>query len=137
MTKIDRIHYNDVIIITMASQITSLTIVYSTVYSDADHRKHQSSAPLAFCAGNSPVTSEFPAQWAVTRIIFPFDDVIMSIRQQKANRGHISRAELSRLPWIFPGAPLIFNGAPGNIQSCLTGARARSALCVHQMWKSF
>ena len=32
--------YNDVIMDTMASQITSLTIVYSTVYSDADQRKH-------------------------------------------------------------------------------------------------
>ena len=36
---------------TMASQITSLTVVYSTVYSDADQRKHQSSASLAFVRG--------------------------------------------------------------------------------------
>ena len=42
------IHYNDVIMGAIASQITSLTIVYSTVYSDADQRKHQSSASLAF-----------------------------------------------------------------------------------------
>ena len=35
----------------MASQITSLTIVYTTVYSDADQRKHQSSASLAFVRG--------------------------------------------------------------------------------------
>ena len=48
---------------TVASRITSLTIVYSTVYSDADQRKHQSSASLAF-AGNSPGTGEFPAQMA-------------------------------------------------------------------------
>ena len=48
----------------IASQITSLTIVYSNVYLDADQRKHQSSATLAFCAGNSPVTGEFPAQRA-------------------------------------------------------------------------
>ena len=46
----------------MASQITSLTIVYSTVYSGADQRKHQSSASLAFVWG--PVTGEFPAQMA-------------------------------------------------------------------------
>ena len=45
---------------TMASQITSLTIVYSTVYSGAD----QSSASLAFCVGNSPFTGVFPAQRA-------------------------------------------------------------------------
>ena len=35
----------------MASQTTSLTIVYSTVYSGADHRKYQSSASLAFVRG--------------------------------------------------------------------------------------
>ena len=42
-----RYHYNEVTMTTMASQITSLTVVYSTVYSDADQRKHQSSASLA------------------------------------------------------------------------------------------
>ena len=44
-------HYNDVIMTTMTYQITSLTVVYSTVYSDADQRKHQSSASLAFVWG--------------------------------------------------------------------------------------
>ena len=44
-------HYDDVIMGAIASQITSLTIVYSTIYSDADHRKHQSSASLAFVWG--------------------------------------------------------------------------------------
>ena len=44
-------HYNDVIMSTMASQITSLSIVYSTVYTGADQRKHQSSALLAFVWG--------------------------------------------------------------------------------------
>ena len=43
----------------MASEITSLTIVYSTVYSGADQRKHQSSASLAFVG-----TGELPAQMA-------------------------------------------------------------------------
>ena len=55
-------HYNDVIFNAMASQITSLSVVYSAVYSGADKRKHQSSASLAICEGNSPVTGEFPAQ---------------------------------------------------------------------------
>ena len=36
---------------TMASQITSLTVVYSTVYSDADQGKPQSFASLAFVWG--------------------------------------------------------------------------------------
>ena len=41
-------HYTDVIMTEGASQITSLTIVYSAVYSGGDQRKHQSSASLAF-----------------------------------------------------------------------------------------
>ena len=61
----------------IASQITSLTIVYSIVYSDADQRKHQSSASLAFVRGihRGPVNS--PHKWPVTRKMFPFDDVIV------------------------------------------------------------
>ena len=71
------IHYNGVITGAMVSQITSLTIVYSTVYSDEDHGKHQSSASLAFVRGihRGPVNS--PHKWPVTRNILPFDDVIM------------------------------------------------------------
>ena len=45
------LNYGDVIMGTMASQITSLVIVYSTVYSGADQRKHLSSASLAFVQG--------------------------------------------------------------------------------------
>ena len=48
----------------IASQIISRPIVYSTLYSDADQRKRQSSAWLAFYVGNSPGTGEFPAQMA-------------------------------------------------------------------------
>ena len=44
-------HYDDVIMTTIASQITSLTVVCSIVYSDADERKHQSSVSLAFVWG--------------------------------------------------------------------------------------
>ena len=43
------IHYNDVMMGAIASQITSLTIVYSIVYSDTDQRKHQSSASQPLC----------------------------------------------------------------------------------------
>ena len=74
---LDKVHYNDVIMGTIASQITSLTIVYSIIYSDADQRKHQSSASLAFVRGihRGPVNS--PHKGPVTRTMFPFDDVIM------------------------------------------------------------
>ena len=58
------LHYSDVIMSAMVSQITSLTIVYLTVYSGADQRKHQSSSFTGLCAGNSAVTGEFPAQMA-------------------------------------------------------------------------
>ena len=57
-------HYNDIIMTTVASQITSLTFGYSIVYSGADQRKHQSSASLAIV-------------WGIHREMFPFDDVIM------------------------------------------------------------
>ena len=71
-------HYGDAIVDMMASQITSLVIVYLTVYSGADQRKHQSSASLAFVRGihRGPVNS--PHKWPVTRKMFPFDDVIMN-----------------------------------------------------------
>ena len=70
-------HYCDVIMGAVASQITSLTIVYSTVHSDTAQRKHQSSASLAFVRGihRGPVHS--PHKWPVTRKKFPFDDVII------------------------------------------------------------
>ena len=76
--KSDIFHYDDVIMDTIASQITSLAIVYSIVYSSADQRKHQSSASLAFVWGihRGPVNP--PHKWPVTRKMFPFDDVIMS-----------------------------------------------------------
>ena len=48
---------------TMASQITGVSIVYSTVYSGTNHRKHQTPRHWPF-AGKTPVTSEFPAQKA-------------------------------------------------------------------------
>ena len=64
----------------IATQITSLTVVYSTVYSDADQGKHQSSASLAFVwrIHRGPVNSS--VKWPVTRKIFPFDDVIVDLR---------------------------------------------------------
>ena len=49
---------------TMVSQITSLTVVYSFVYSDADKKKTSKLRVTGLCAGKSPVTGEFPAQRA-------------------------------------------------------------------------
>ena len=68
-----------------ASQITSLTIVYSIVYSGTDQRQHQSSASLAFVRGiqRRPVNS--PHKWPVTRKMFSFDYVIMTKGDTKAS----------------------------------------------------
>ena len=73
-------HSNDVIMGVISSQITSLTIAYSTVYLGADQRKHQGSASLAFERGihRWPVNS--PNKWPITRKRSPFDDVIMGTR---------------------------------------------------------
>ena len=65
-------HYNDVVKGVMASQITCVSIVYSTVCSGADQREHQSSASLAFARGIHQWRHKRP----VTRKRFPFDDII-------------------------------------------------------------
>ena len=70
---------------TIASQITRLTIVYSTVYSGADQRKHQSSPSLAFVRviHRPPVNS--PRKGPVTRKMFPLDDVIMEYAMKQTS----------------------------------------------------
>ena len=72
MRSLSQWHYSDVIMSAIASQITSITIVYSTVYSGRDQRKHQSSESLAFVRG-----MDSPHKGPVTREKLPFDDVIM------------------------------------------------------------
>ena len=74
---VDNPHYYDVIMVAMPSQITSFTIVYSTVYSGTDQRENQNYASLTFVRGihRWPVNS--PHKGPVTRKMFPFDDVII------------------------------------------------------------
>ena len=88
-------HNIGVITTTMASQVISLTVVYSTVYSDVDQRKHQSSASLAFVRGihRGPVNS--PHKWPVTRKMLPFDDVIMIRGTHQA--GGLPRTKCDRI----------------------------------------
>ena len=96
-------HYNDVIMSAMASQITSITIVYSCVYSGADQRKHQSSASPAFVGGihRSPVNS--PHKGPATGKMLPFDEVMLCffqlhvIRQQWKNAIHFLSSPKSQL----------------------------------------
>ena len=70
-------HYSDVILGAMASQINSLTILYSTVYLGLNQRKYHSSASLAFVRGILRCPGNSPHKWPVTRKMFGFDDVIM------------------------------------------------------------
>ena len=67
------IHYSDVIMSAMASQITGVSIVYWTVGSGVDQSKHQSSESLVFVRGihrwpkdsphKGPVTENLPIWW--------------------------------------------------------------------------
>ena len=55
--------YNDIMTV-MASQITTLTIVYSTDHSRCRLKKTSKLCVTALCEGNSSVTGEFPTQRA-------------------------------------------------------------------------
>ena len=97
------IHYNDVRMSVMASQITSFTIVYSSVISGADQRKHRSSVSLAFVRGIHRLPVNSPHKGPVTRKMFPFDDVIMQI-SMKACPKHVCKVlHHSKISvWNFP-----------------------------------
>ena len=106
------LHYNDVIMSSMASEITGVAIVCSTVGSGADQRKHHqwrhngrdgvsnhhphcllnrlssahqrkhhSSTSLAFVRGIHRWRMNSPHKKPVTRKMFAFDDVIMTVRR--------------------------------------------------------
>ena len=108
-------HYDDVIMTMLASQITSLTVVYSIVYSGVNQRKHQSSASLAFVREIHRGPMNFPHKWPVTRKMFPFDDVIMFISifrelfimrvaeacQPTTGYPHCPGQRLKRLGWVI------------------------------------
>ena len=75
---INPVHYNDVTMGAIASQITSLT-VYGLLNRLFGRRSKKTSKfrVTGLCAENSPGPVNFPHKWLVTRKMFPFDDVIM------------------------------------------------------------
>ena len=77
--KIMWLHYSDVILSVMVSQITGILIVCSTDCSGADQRKHQSFASLAFLRGICWWPVDSPHKRPVKRKMFPFDDVIKKL----------------------------------------------------------
>ena len=76
-------HYNDIIMSAMASQITSLTVICSTVCPGAYQRKHQSSAPLAFVRRIHRWPLNSPHKGPVTRKMFPFHVQISEPRMKE------------------------------------------------------
>ena len=72
-------YYSDVTIRKMASQVTDVTIVYSTVCPCVDQSAHQSSASQAFVRGNPRWPVNSPHKGTLTRKMFPFDDVIIEL----------------------------------------------------------
>ena len=105
---ISSFHYSDVIMGTMASQTTSLAIVYS----GADQRKSSKLRVAGLCAGNSPVNS--PHKWTVTPKMFPFDDVIMLLAHLKYN----PIASLSFVMFFISSFPGEFLGTGAIIHQC-------------------
>ena len=81
----DLIYYSDVILSMMATEITGVLIVCSTVYSGTNQRKHQSfnqrkhqsSASLAFVMGIHQWPMDYPQKGPIMWQMFPFDDVSM------------------------------------------------------------
>ena len=96
---------------TISSQITSLTIVFWTVYLDTDQRKHQSSASLAFVRGihRRPVNS--PHKWPVTQRMFPFDEVIMFIKMLVIlwiSHSYLTDVTTAQLWWLLSNINVIW-----------------------------
>ena len=133
------LHYGDVIMGAMAYQITSLTIVYSTDYSGADQRQHQSSTSLAFVRGihRWPVNS--PHKGSVTRKMLPFVDVIIWLYNPTLN------VELPNLLWVqqvVPDVKFVNSGVRNRPQlegiprregymSCLARSITLAIICIH------
>ena len=91
-------HYIDIIMGAMASRNTSLTIVYSIVYSA--QIKENIKAPRHWPLWGE-FTGGFPAQRSVTRKKIPFDDVIMRTQHETCTRFMLCRVFVVVLYWLI------------------------------------
>ena len=121
-------HYNDVLMGAIASQITSLAIVYSIVYS----KKTSKFRVTGLCTGNSPWPVNSPHKWPVMRKMFPFDDVIMwcTQRSYKPNQTKSDGFRNSRHPVVYWLNAIVLTGS-GLINSLLLLPRKE---VLHQQW---
>ena len=74
----------------MASQITSLTIIYLAVYSSRRSKKTSKFRVTGLCEGNSP------HKGTVTRKMFPFDDVIMLFPPPHRSSSNLTNTSIFR-----------------------------------------
>ena len=100
-----RRHYNDVIMSIIASRVTGISIVCSTVCSCADQRKHHSSNSMAFARRIQRWAVDSPHKWPLTRKIVPFDDVIITRGQCISIYGAMDLVQYSTVcrwtVWLF------------------------------------
>ena len=94
-----------------------VSVICSIVCSGADHRKHQSSASLAFVRGMHRWPVDSPKKGPVTRNKFPFDDVIMKVTKQNGNCVYSfiytlfqSITELASMPAFVCQRPILQKG---------------------------
>ena len=91
----------------MASQITSLTIVYSAVYSRRRSKKTSKLRVTGLCEGNSPVTGNSPHKGPAKRKLLLFDDVILiyiiyiSLCVKTSINQGVARNPFNYIPGIF------------------------------------
>ena len=98
----------------------TVSIVYSTVCSNADQWKHQSSTSLAFVRGihRWPVNS--PHKWPVTRKMFPFDDVLWLPSTRGVTMMDVSKVERHRQSWFKPMSILVTDNYCGTMPRKVT-----------------
>ena len=120
-------HCCDVIMDTMASQFTSLAIVYSTVYLGTDQRKYQSSASLAFVRGIHRGPMNSPHKWPVTRKMFQFYDVIMFVilSLSSSNRNLLLRIRL----WNKDTCRVVYSNCNFSWETCVNWWWPSDAIC--------